>query len=93
MNDFVDEIYAALNGNVNPGRAIPWVENAFAEGKRCALLYEQVYEANIRLCKRLGKADEDDDVELLIGNLFEIQKILCEKMFFYGYRFGREVSK
>ena len=93
MNDFVEDIYASLNGDALPEVAIRWVENMFAEGKRCSVLYGEVYEANIRLCERLGVLDEDEDVERIISNLLEMQNILCEKMFYCGYRVGRGIDR
>ena len=45
--------------------------------------YRCVYEANRRICERLG-VDEDSDVELIIDSMFDITHIVAEKMFSYG---------
>ena len=80
-------IYDMINGFLEaipielPGNAI--VEDEFKPGSPCFELYAQVYEANRRLCGRLG-VNEDEDVELVIDNLLQIGKHLSLKMFRYG---------
>ena len=55
------------------------VKNEFAEGESCMEAYRCVYEANRRICERLG-VDEDSDVELIIDSMFDITHIVAEKM-------------
>lgn len=80
----VEYIYETLLGE----RLIPCpgITNAFAEGTHCTRLYEEIYQANQRLCERLG-TQEDQDVELLIDNFFEIMREISIRMFRYGQRF------
>lgn len=59
------------------------IQNEFEEGKTCSEAYKRVYDANRRLCERLG-VDEDPDVELIIDSMFEITRTVGEKMFEYG---------
>lgn len=59
------------------------VEDEYAEGKPCDELYRCVYEANRRLCERLG-VDEDKDVETIINCMNDISRILSMKMYDYG---------
>ena len=59
------------------------VEDEFAAGKPCEELYRRVYEANVRLCERLG-VSEDKDVEIIISCMNDISHILAMKMFDYG---------
>lgn len=61
----------------------PGIGNAFAEGMQCAKLYSQIYAARERLCDRLN-AEEDPDVEIILDSFFEINRVLCLKMFCYG---------
>ena len=82
----VDTIYDLLTGERFPGVNDPVVENMFAEGRTCEELYNQVYEANLRLCERLG-VQEDADVELIINSLLRISKLLGRKMFQYGMKY------
>ena len=59
------------------------IQNEFEERKPCSEAYKQVYDANRRLCERLG-VDEDPDVEMIIDSMFEIMRTVGEKMFEYG---------
>lgn len=85
MFDTLDEmVYLTLVGEVSDPYRFPGVENAYAEGSECDRLYNELADAYDRLRERLGVRDEDDDVELIIGNLLSIQHALCLKMFHYG---------
>lgn len=46
-------------------------------------LYSRVYDANVRLCERLG-VEEDTDVNIIIDSMNEITRILVMKMYDYG---------
>lgn len=59
------------------------VENEYEDGKPCSELYSRVYDANVRLCERLG-VDEDKDVDIVIDSMNEIARILAMKMYDYG---------
>ena len=83
---FADMIYDLLTGECDPGPNDPVVENMFAKGRACEELYNNVYEANLRLCERLG-VQEDADVELIINSLLRISKLLGRKMFHYGAKY------
>ena len=85
-----ENVYLSLTGELREEYAIPGVENAFAAGSRCDELYGQIYEANRRLCERLGKSDDDRDVELIINNFLEMNRILCLEMYRYGQVYGRK---
>ena len=65
------------------------IQNEFEEGKTCSEAYKRVYEANRRLCERLG-VDEDPDVEMIIDSMFEITRTVGEKMFEYGAVYEKE---
>ena len=65
----------------------PDVDDEFTEGKECQRLYDEIYDANMRLCQRLGQ-EEHPDVERIINNFLEMNQELCLKMFEYGRRFG-----
>lgn len=83
---FADTVYELLTGQCSPKPNDPVVENMFAEGRTCEELYNNVYEANLRLCQRLG-VQEDADVELIINSLLRISKLLGIKMFQYGVKY------
>ena len=76
MNGFLTEGMSSLQG----GAAI---EDEFAEGKECCLLYEGVYQAGRNLCERLGE-DEDEDVEAILNGMERIARVLAMKMYEYG---------
>ena len=72
-------VYESLIGElVDPIKDVP---NAFEPGGYCETRYRQVLEAYERLRGRLGVADEDPDVEIIIDSLLEIQRKLCMEMF------------
>ena len=55
-------------------------------------LYEEVYQAKVSLCNRLG-VQEDSDIETVISNLLLIGKHLSMKMFDYGMEEERKQEK
>lgn len=84
MNGFLAEGPFSLPNQVS-------IEDEFAEGKECCLLYEGVYQAEKNLCERLGE-DEDEDVEIILNGMERITRILAMKMYEYGrYGFRAEV--
>lgn len=80
-------IYDKMNGFLTEGMSsLPEgaaIEDEFAEGKECCLLYEGVYQAERNLCERLGE-DEDEDVESILNGMERIAKVLAMKMYEYG---------
>lgn len=61
------------------------IEDEFAEGKECCLLYEGVYQVGRNLCERLGE-DEDSDVETILNGMERIIRLVSLKMYEYGRR-------
>lgn len=90
--DYIDRIYESMQGLLEPEAAVPWVDDLFQDGSRCEACYEQMRQAYLRLCQRLGNVDEDDDLDQIVDSLSEIQRILCREMFLCGmghsWRFG-----
>lgn len=82
-----ETIYNLMTGNHDvenyPLEDAHLVADEFAEGSECGRLYDEVYEANRRLCERLG-VEEDTDVERIVSNMFKIAEILSYKMYDYG---------
>ena len=87
---FKEMIYDLMNGQIDlekyPTQESNIVKNEFEKGMPCDVCYEQVYEANKRLCERLG-VEEDKDVELIVNNLLQIAKYQAMKMYDYGKLF------
>ncbi len=89
--EFKQRIFDLMNGSLDleelsvPESEI--VKNEFEEGGICAGLYQDIYDAKKRICKKLG-VEEDSDVELIIGNLLEIGERQSMKMYDYGRIFS-----
>ena len=64
------------------------IEDMFQSGSECDKLYEQVYEANRSICRKLG-IEECREIETIIANLDEIQRIIAMKMYDYGYQMAK----
>ena len=84
-------IYDLLNGSLDLKRCpVPesqLVQDEFARGQLCDRLYEEIYQANLALCERLG-VDSDDHIEQMINYFFQITERLCAKMYDYGRMFA-----
>lgn len=82
-----EQVYYIMNGDIDGvEERLPEgveIKDAFEPGSECCLLYDQVYDAKLRLCSRLN-VEEDADVELIIGNMSRITKILACQMYEYG---------
>ncbi|NBJ94535.1 hypothetical protein [Parablautia muri] len=82
-------IYDKVNGFLTDGMPSllegAVIEDEFAEGKECCLLYEGVYQAGRNLCERLGE-DEDSDVETILNGMERITRLVSMKMYEYGRR-------
>ena len=84
--NFDEYVYLSLSGLLTEQH--PEIENLFTEGKKCGRLYNEVYEACLRLYERLGKL-EDRDVEIIINSMLDIQKEIALKMYEYGAKFNK----
>lgn len=81
------DIYQEIMGQYVP------IENEFAEGKPCDILYERVTAARERLCERVGIDFEDADVLEIITCLEEIAEICAMKMYHYALLWGNVPEK
>lgn len=81
---FKEYVYSSLSGLLIEPH--PEVEDLFAEGEKCELLYGKVYDACQRLYERLGKF-EDEDVEIIVNSMLDIQREIALKMYEYGAKF------
>lgn len=87
-NQFILDVYDALQGYLPEGDPVPGIENAFADGQLCAEWYAQVYDAERRLEERLGVEPYDKDIECIVSCMQDIQNELCYLMYCYGAKFG-----
>jgi len=93
--EFKQRIYDLMCGSVdltkNPLPEGKTVVNEFAEGSPCDLAYKEVYEACGNLSDKLGKGfGQDPDIECIVNKMFEIQEILCKKMYEYGWLYAKQ---
>ena len=94
---FKERVYRLMNGtydlDIYSVGEMNTVETEFSDGKYCEELYKDIFEANCRICERLGE-EEDKDVEIIIHNYNLMTEYLCMKMFDYGVLFcKREIAK
>ena len=82
-----DLMFGSLDIKRYPIEESKYVKNEFEEGRFCMKAYTEVFEANSRLCERLG-VQEDRDAEILITNLLDIAQYLSKKMYDYGVLFS-----
>lgn len=92
QEDFAKQVYNTLNGYYVPSFCVPGVENAFASGKPCMVLYGEALDAYQRIYSRLGTGEENEDVEVIMNALLDISEILGLKTYHYGAMFGEEVK-
>lgn len=92
-DEFKQLIYDLMRGTINleeyPVEESKDVRSEFENGMYCSNAYDEVYDANVRLCERL-RTDEDKDVECIISNLFDITKHLSMKMYDYGEKYAQK---
>ena len=85
--DYIDRVYGTLWGMLDGAYAVEGVESAFETGSYCFNKYDEVFKANINICKKLG-VQEDRDVERIIDNLIDIQQFMCHRMYELGAQMG-----
>ena len=86
---YIDIVYDLVTGTRIPQAGDPEVENLFAVGRECEKLYNQVYTANLHLCKQLH-VEEHEDVETIINSMLHICALVGKRMFRYGTEFGHQ---
>ena len=94
--EFKELIFDLMIGSLDlknyPVTESDYVENEFSQGSFCDETYERIYEANRRLCERLG-VEEDKDVESIIEGLMDVGKHLALKMYDYGALFSERQAE
>ncbi len=77
--DFYDEIYYSLIGELEPGAALSWVPNAFADGSVCEEADRRLWDARNRILEKLG-VDDDPDLSRMLEEMDTIQHTLCRQI-------------
>lgn len=81
-------VYETVLGQALPEAAVPGVKNLFEAGMACDQLYEEVTAACARICKRLGAANEDKDLEIVLDSMNRICSLVSQEMFRCGTLLG-----
>ncbi len=90
MNEsFMELVYLTMQGELIPECAIAEVEDIFVEGGIGIELYEKAKNAYAKVCHRLGKKDEDQDLNELVRNMEELAREMALRMYQYGAKFGQ----
>lgn len=87
MDEF-DDIYDTLMGELLPEAAIPGVPNLFAPGSECDRAYAAALDAYYRLLDRLGRQNDDPDVEIIFNAFLQICRTVGREI----YRLGKQSS-
>ena len=87
---FIDRVYETLVQDVVEIYRVPGVDPLFEVGQPCLALYSQALDAYQNLCRRLGKTDEDEDVETIFHAFLQMEKEIGYRMYEYGARFGMD---
>ena len=88
----IEDIYASLQGVLIPEARVPWVRNLCVPGSPCDRAYAEMLRAYEHLTARLGVAEEDADVEIIINSLLDIQQLVGYEMFRCGLEYARCLS-
>lgn len=86
--DFTDAVYLTLIGELSQEYCVPGVENLYAEGAPCDILYRKMREAYERLLDRLGRIDNDPDLDIIVDSLGSISEKTGYAMYRYGSHFS-----
>lgn len=80
-------IFEIMNGNFITGanpRLERHVRNEFTESSDCLKAYNKIYEARVRMGKRLGTGEEDQDIMDIVDGAESKIQYICLKMYDYG---------
>lgn len=86
--DFIDEVYLSLTGDLCEEYRVPGVEDLYAQGTPCDLLYQEMRDAYERLLDRLGRIDDDEDLDIIVDTMTTI----CKETSYAMYRCGEKFA-
>lgn len=80
-----DFIYDLMTGEINRGVEGNPLEDIIPEDKFFEVTMEEIYEARIWICDKMGlDLDENADLHIITDNYSALCRYLCKKMFSYG---------
>ena len=89
--DYIEQVYETLWFIPDEYSKMPGIKSEFENGSYCMTKYEEVLQANRRICEKLG-IDESEDVEIIIDSMIDIQHALCRRMYEIGAERGLNPS-
>ena len=91
MDDrFLKSVFETACGLLMPEYTVPGVENMFASGKACQLIYKEVWKKCLEICEKMGiHPDDDIDLQFILNRMDEICWLVGCEMF----RCGMEYQK
>lgn len=86
-NQFAEQVFDTACGFLVKEACVPGIENLFAPGKPCDLLYQEMTGVRERLAKKTGLEEDDPDIERMIDLLMKIARMTGVEMFLYGMQY------
>ena len=79
-----DFIYDLMTGEINRGVEGNPLEDIIPEDKFFESTIEEIYEARLRICDKMGDLDKNSDLQIITDGYSDLCRYLCKKMFAYG---------
>lgn len=87
-SEYFDQIYDYMLGFTRPETIDPkivhTVSNEFEEDAYCSNLYDRIYQARIRLGRRLRTDEEDRDIMIIVRSYESMARHLAKTAYQYG---------
>ncbi len=87
-DQFAEQVFDTANGFLEHEACVPGIENLFASGSVCDLLYREMAAAREHLSKKTGLEEDDPDIDGIIDPLMRITRVIGVKMFLYGLQYS-----
>ena len=91
--EFYREVHDSLLAGMHEEYRLPWVPDFCDPDSPYSKAYGEMLEASWRICERLGKDAEDDDVECMRNAYEEMQDLVAWQMFVSGIVYAEMRNK
>ena len=92
LEQYFEVLYGTVTGDLLPEFKVPGIPNEFEPGGDCYAPLCEIYAAIEQIQQRLG-VQNDEDCERILNAQLEIERVLCQRMFFYGLYSGSRLNK
>ena len=84
LEEDFEAIYESMIGMLKPEYRLDWVEDAFVEGTVLYQSYERIWQAEDRICWRLGLECTigDPDMGAILGGITTMKRDIGRRMFY-----------